>query len=89
MINLLYKDLNYLTNLGWEKMSLKKELLNELSEIQLKDLAKSKGISLELNHTKSKYYKDWEEKDRLVDLIGDTKDLSLSEIEKFIVDAKS
>jgi hypothetical protein len=76
-------------NLGWEKMSLKKELLNELSEIQLKELAKSKGISLEMNTIRSKYYKDWEEKEKLVDLIGDTKDLSLSEIEKFIVDKKT
>ena len=70
-------------------MSLKKELLNELTEIQLKEFAKDKGISLEINTVKSKYYKDWEEKDMLVDLIGDSKELSLSEIEKFIVDKKN
>jgi len=70
-------------------MSLKKELLNELTEIQLKEFAKDKGISLEINTVQSRYYKDWEEKDMLVDLIGDSKELSLSEIEKFIVDKKN
>jgi len=69
-------------------MSIKKELLNELTEGQLKEFAKNKGICLEMNSVKSKYYKNWDEKDKLVDLIGDTKDCTLSEIEKFIVDNK-
>lgn len=85
----LYNTQYNLIKLGWEKMSLKKELLNELTEVQLKEFAKDKGISLEMNTIKSKYYKDWEEKDKLVDLIGDTKELTLSEIEKFIVDKKN
>lgn len=70
-------------------MSLKKELLNELTKMQLKEFAKSKGICLEMNSVKTKYYKNWDEKDKLVDLIGDTKECTLSEIEKFIVDNRT
>jgi hypothetical protein len=65
-------------------MSIKKELLNELSENQLKEIAEYKGISLELNKVKRKYYENWNKKDMLVDLITDYKDLTLSEIEKFL-----
>jgi hypothetical protein len=69
---------------GREIMSIKKELLNELSEEQLRKLADTKGIQFELNRIQKKYYQDWEEKDKLVDLMGDHKALTLSEIEKFI-----
>ena len=69
-------------------MTIKKELLNGLTESKLKELAKYKGINLELNSVKSKYYENWEEKDILVDLIADNKELSVSEVEKFILDNK-
>ena len=73
---------------GWEKMSIKKELLNELTEKQLKQLAEHKGIEFTLNRVQKNYYRDWEEKDKLVDLMTDHKQLTVSEIEKFIADGK-
>ena len=66
-------------------MSIKKELLNELTEKQLKQLAEYKGIELDLSNVQKKYYKDWDEKDKMVDLMADSKQLTVSEIEKFIV----
>ena len=65
-------------------MSIKKELLNELTEHQLKQLAQSKGIAFNLNNVQKKYYENWAEKDKLVDLIATHKSLSVSDIEKFI-----
>ena len=65
-------------------MSIKKELLNELTEQQLKDLAQSKGIKFKLNMVQQKYYEGWDEKDKIVDIMGDKEDLSVREIEKFI-----
>jgi len=69
-------------------MSIKKELLNELSEKQLKQLAENKGIDFSLNDTQEKYYAKWDEKDKIVDIMTDQKHISVSEIEKFIVDGK-
>ena len=69
-------------------MSIKKELLNELTENQLKQLAESKGIEFTLNTTQKEYYTGWEEKDKLVDIMTDQKQISVSDIEKFIVDGK-
>ena len=65
-------------------MSIKKELLNELTEKQLKQLAEYKGINFDLNNVQKKYYEDWDEKDKIVDLMADHKQLTVSEIEKFI-----
>jgi hypothetical protein len=65
-------------------MSIKKELLNELSEHQLKQLADSKGIIFKLNTVQKKYYQNWAEKDRLVDLMTTNEHITVSEIEKFI-----
>ena len=65
-------------------MSIKKELLRELTENQLRDLAQSKGIKFKLSKIQKKYYADWDEKDKIVDLMGDKEDLSLKEIEDFI-----
>ena len=70
-------------------MSIKKELLNELTEKQLKQLAEHKGIDFSLNSIQKKYYRDWDEKDKLVDMMTDHKQLTISEIEKFIVDRKA
>ncbi len=65
-------------------MSIKKELLNELSEHQLKQLADSKGIIFKLNTIQKKYYQNWAEKDKLVDLMTTNHHITVSEIEKFI-----
>lgn len=65
-------------------MSIKKELLNELTEHQLKQLAQTKGIVFTLNNVQKKYYQNWAEKDKLVDLISTHKSVTVSEIEKLI-----
>jgi len=65
-------------------MSIKKELLHELTEQQLKELAKSKGITFKLNETQENYYASWDEKDKIIDLMNDKEDLTVREIEKFI-----
>lgn len=65
-------------------MSIKKELLGELSENQLKNLAESKGIKFKLNKIQKRYYAEWDEKDKIVDIMGDKEYLSLKEIEEFI-----
>ena len=65
-------------------MSLKKELLNQLTKEQLQKLADSKKIDFSLNIIQKKYYKDWDEKDKLIDLLTDDPELTLSDIEKFI-----
>jgi len=69
-------------------MSIKKELLNELSEQQLKQLAESKGIIFKLNNVQKKYYQNWAEKDKLVDLMTTTRQITVPEIEKFIQEKK-
>jgi hypothetical protein len=65
-------------------MSIKKELLNELTENQLKQLAESKGIAFNLNKVQKKYYENWAEKDKLVDMMATNKQITVSIIEKFI-----
>ena len=72
-----------------DKMSIKKELLNELTEEQLKQLAKFKEIELALSIAQENYYKGWDEKDKLVDMMNDNRQISVSDIEKFIIDGKS
>jgi len=69
-------------------MSIKKELLNELTEKQLKDLAEAKGITFNLNDARKKYYEGWEEKDKLVDLMTDHQGISVTDIEHYISQAK-
>jgi Tfp pilus assembly major pilin PilA len=65
-------------------MSIKKELLNELTEFQLKQLAETKGIIFSLNTIQKKYYENWAERDKLVDLMSENKHITVSEIERFI-----
>ena len=65
-------------------MSIKKEMLQELTEPQLIKLADNKGIKFKLNKTQKEYYENWDEKDKLVDIMGDKEDLTLKEIEEFI-----
>jgi hypothetical protein len=65
-------------------MSIKKELLNELTEQQLRKLAETKGISFKLNNVQKKYYENWAEKDKIVDLMTTNTHITVSEIERFI-----
>ena len=65
-------------------MSLKKEMLGKLTEDQLKSLAESKGIAFALNTTQKQYYADWNDKDRLVDLMATNGKLTIRDIEQFI-----
>jgi hypothetical protein len=67
-----------------KKEQIKKELLNELSEQHLKELVESKGIVFNLNSVQKKYYENWGEKDKLVDLMATNKHIMVSVIEKFI-----
>jgi choline kinase len=69
-------------------MSIKKELLNELTEYQLRQLAESKGIAFTLNTVQKKYYENWAEKDKLVDLMSTNRQITVPEIEKFIQSQK-
>jgi len=66
-----------------EKMSIKKELLNKLSEKQLRKLAEFKGITFTLTEAQKKYYAGWDEKDKLVDLMNDYQGLTVADIEQF------
>jgi hypothetical protein len=70
-------------------MSIKKELLNELTEKQLKQLAENKGIAFNLNKVQKKYYENWDEKDKLVDIIATHNNVTVSEIEKIIQTERS
>jgi len=65
-------------------MSIKKELLNRLTEKQLKELAESKGIKFKLSETQEMYYTNWNEKEKIIDLMNEKEDLTVKEIEKYI-----
>lgn len=67
-------------------MSIKKELLNELTIDQLKDLAEGKGMKFKLTETQKTYYEQWDEKDKMVDLMTDHSVLTVKEIEEYIKD---
>jgi len=66
-------------------MSIKKELLSELTEKQLKQLAGFKGIKFSLTSNQKEYYDGWNEKEKLVDLMNDHQGVTLTDIENFIV----
>jgi len=65
-------------------MTIKKELLDELTVQQLKEIAENKGIKFNLSETKQYYYEGWDEKDRIVDLMNCDKRLTVKEIESYI-----
>jgi len=65
-------------------MSIKKELLNELTEQQLRELAEHKGITFLLSNTQKKYYVGWDERDKLVDMISDHEDVTVTDVEEYI-----
>jgi signal recognition particle subunit SEC65 len=70
-------------------MSLKKELLGELTEQQLKKFAESKGLKFSMSKSQEKYYADWNEKERLVDIMNDKEDITIKEIEDIIRNSRS
>ena len=70
-------------------MSLKKELLDKLTEKELKKLAENKGIKIYLTEAQEKYYNDWNEKERLVDIMNDKEDITIKEIENYIRNSNS
>ena len=70
-------------------MSLKKELLGELTEQQLKKLAESKGLKFSMSESQEKYYADWNEKERLADIMNDKEDITIKEIEYIIRKSRS
>ena len=65
-------------------MSIKKELLAELTVQQLKELAESRGIKFKLSELQKNYYAKWSEKDMIVDLMVEKEGLTVRDIEKFL-----
>ncbi len=65
-------------------MSIKKELLTELTVQQLKELAESKGIKFKLSEIQKNYYAKWSEKDMIVDLMVEKEVLTVKDIEEFL-----
>ena len=65
-------------------MSIKKELLDELTEKQLKEFAENKGINFSVSSAQKKYYAEWNEKEKLVDIINDNGTITVGEIEEYI-----
>ena len=69
---------------GVKNMSIKKELLNELTEKQLIEFAEHKGVKLTLNDVQKGYYMGWNEKDRLVDIMKDKENITVKDIENYL-----
>lgn len=70
-------------------MSIKKELLSQLSMQQLKALAEKKNVSFSKNEKQKKYYADWSEKDLMIDMMNDNTDITVKEIEEHIKSSKT
>lgn len=87
----LYYPRNQIETISYwrKKMSIKKEILGELTEQQLKELAESKGIKFDLSEAKKKYYAGWEEKDKLVDIMNDKENLTVKDIEEYLKISKN
>jgi hypothetical protein len=71
------------------RMSIKKELLSQLSLQQLKALAGKKGVSFSKNEKQEEYYAEWSEKEQIIDMMNDNNDISLKEIEDHIKSYKT
>jgi hypothetical protein len=76
--------LHYIEKRDVKNMSIKKELLNELTEKQLMELAEHKGVKLALSDVQKGYYMGWNEKDRLVDIMKDTRNITVKDIENYL-----
>ncbi len=59
-------------------------MLHKMNLQQLKTLANRKGISFSLNDRQKEYYAEWSEKDLMVDMMNDVRDLSVKEIEEHL-----
>jgi hypothetical protein len=71
------------------RMSIKKELLSQLSVQQLKELAGKKGVSFSKNDKQKQYYAEWSEKDQMIDMMNDNNDITVKEIEDHIKSYKT
>jgi hypothetical protein len=69
-------------------MSIKKELLTELTLQQLKELAENKGINFRLSEVQKNYYAKWNEKDMIVDLMVEKEKITVKDIENFLKSQK-
>jgi hypothetical protein len=76
--------LHYIEKRDVKNMSIKKELLNELTEKQLMELAEHKGVKLALSDVQKGYYMGWNEKDRLVDIMKDKENITVKDIENYL-----
>jgi len=63
--------------------------LGKLTEKQLKKLAENKGLKFSMSDSQEKYYADWNEKERIVDMMTDKEDITIKEIEDFIKNSNS
>ena len=70
-------------------MSIKKELLTELTLQQLKELAESKGVNFKLSDVQKNYYARWNEKDMIVDLMVEKERITVKDIESFLKSQKN
>ena len=70
-------------------MSIKKELLTELTLQQLKELAENKGINFKLSEVQKNYYTKWNEKDMIVDLMVEKEKITVKDIENFLKSQKA
>jgi len=65
-------------------VSLKKELLRQLDINQLKKLIEEKNIEIRLSKIQKDFYANWDEKEKLVDILNDCESVKLSDIERFV-----
>jgi len=65
-------------------VSLKKELLRQLGIDQLKKLIEEKNIEIKLSKIQKDFYANWDEKEKLVDILNDCESIKLSDIERFV-----
>ena len=72
-----------------KNMSIKKEILDELTEQQLRNLAENRGIKFNLSKRQEEYYHGWDEKDKLVDIMTDNQELKIKDIENYLNETKS
>lgn len=76
--------LHYIGPRDVKNMSIKKELLNELTEKQLIELAEHKGIKFALSNFQKNYYTDWNAKDKMVDIMKDKRNITVKDIEDYL-----
>ncbi|HDM25562.1 MAG: hypothetical protein DRJ99_04170 [Thermoplasmata archaeon] len=65
-------------------MSLKKELLRQLDLDQLKKLIEEKNIEIRLSKIQKDFYANWDEKEKLVDILNDCENIRIADIEKYV-----